>query len=215
MVTAVTIGYDLRLKHPAVYRDDVDYLYFTDGQSLPVDTQWQVHELPKGITDDPRKLAKIPKLNPHMIPALCDYRYVIWVDGSMRIVNDNFVEEVLSFLDNGLVLSPHWEDRDCGYEEAAVLMETGYANQDLKGQCDFYLSQQFPKHYGLYAAGLQARDMNVYQVKIFGEIWFQEVLDWTSRDQVSCGYALWKSGLTPDVLDKSFPEYNWVEINAH
>ncbi len=215
VVTAVTGGYDRPIKHTAAYRDDVDYLYFTDGQSSPADSEWQVCRLPEGITGDLRKLAKIPKLNPHMIPALCEYDYVIWVDGSMQIVNDNFVEEVLSFLYRGLVLSPHWDDRDCGYDEAEVLIGTGYYDQDFEGQCDSYKKEGFPEHYGLYAAGVQARDMNVPKVKFFGEIWFREVLDWTSRDQVSCGYALWKSGLVPDVLDESFDKYGWVCINAH
>ena len=214
VVTAVTGDYDYGFIHTANHRKDVDYIYFTDGKSYPLDDHWKVSMLPTGVTEHPCKLAKIPKINPHSIPELCNYKYVIWIDGSMQIISNLFINDILSYLDNGLVLSPHFDGRNCGYSEATI-RPPKYAVQDLDGQCDFYRSQNFPENYGLYEAGVQARDMSAPGVKEFGEIWMQQVLDWTTQDQVSCGYSLWKSGLVPDVLDKSWRDYGWIHINAH
>lgn len=212
VVTAVAGDYDYIGSH--VYNNDVDYLFFTDGQALPVDNQWQVIDLPTTVTDIPRKMAKFPKLNPHYFDRLRDYRYVIWIDGSMQIKTEQFVPEILSYMKNGLVLSPHFDGRDCGYGEATI-RPPKYADEPLDAQCDFYRSEGFPEHYGLWECGVQARDMTVPLVEEFGKVWMQEVLDWSTQDQVSCGYALWKTGLTPDLLDKSWRDYGWLHLNAH
>lgn len=213
VVTAVTGGYDHVGSH--VYNQNVDYIFFTDGATEPLDSQWQVEILPNNITNDPRKLAKIPKLNPHMLESLNNYRYVIWIDGSMQIISSDFVNQILSYMDaSGLVLSPHFDGRNCAYGEATI-RPPKYQMEDLDGQCNFYRSQGFPENYGLWEAGVEARDMTVSLVKEFGEVWFNEVLTWTIQDQVSLGYSLWKTGLKPAVLDKSWREYNWLHLNAH
>ena len=214
VVTAVAGNYDHAGSHSS-YRDDVDYLYFTDGKSKPLDgKRWQVHSLPKGVTDIPRKLAKLPKLNPHSLDALGSYNYVIWIDGSMQIKSATFVEEILSYLDNGLVLSPHFDGRDCGYGEATI-RPPKYASEPLDEQCAAYREAGFPERFGLWECGVQARDMSKEDVRELGEVWMQEVLDWSTQDQVSCGYSLWKTGFTPDVLEKSWRDFGWLHLNAH
>jgi hypothetical protein len=212
VVTAVAGDYDHIGSH--VYNDNVDYLFFSDGTSLPKDPQWLVLSLYSEETNIPRKLAKYPKLNPHYFDILREYRYIIWIDGSMQIKSHNFVPEILSYLNNGLVLSPHFDGRDCGYGEATI-RPPKYADEPLDEQCDFYHSEGFPEHYGLWECGVEARDMTVPLVAEFGRVWMEQVLNWSTQDQVSCGYALWKTGLVPDVLDKSWREYDWLHINAH
>jgi hypothetical protein len=57
--------------------------------------------------------------------------------------------------------------------------------------------------------------MTNHEVKQLGKIWYQQNITWSYQDQVSLPYCLWKTGYKPDVLPKSFREYNWVRINAH
>lgn len=212
VVTAVTGGYDHLGVHE--YNDDVDYIFYTDGIAAPIEDRWEVLQLPLDFTDNLWKLAKVPKINPHQL-GLDKYKYVIWIDGSMQIKSHSFVYEILSFLDgSGLVLSPHFDGRDCGYGEATI-RPLKYANEDLDGQVAAYHNAGFPEHYGLWECGVQARDMTVDLVREFGQTWMNEIMTWTVQDQVSCGYSLWKTGLTPVTLPKSWREYNWIHLNAH
>lgn len=217
--TAVTGGYDTCWPQP--FLDGVDYIFFTDGQSpnsiLP---PWNIQLLPESDAHlDSRRRSKRPKLNPHSIPILNNYKYLIWIDGEMWVQNYNFVPEILSYMKNGFVVSPHPDSlgnpsRHCAYGEATI-RPPKYASEPLDEQCEFYRSEGFPENYGLYACGLSARDMTNPKVKEVGELWHEQNLTWSYQDQVSFPYCLWKVGFEPDVLPMSLYTAGWVGLNLH
>jgi O-antigen biosynthesis protein len=210
--TAVTGGYDYHNDQPTI--PGVDYLYFTDGNSpYPIDSPWNEQILGDEHLDN-RRRSKRPKLNPHSIPILNEYKYMVWIDGDMWIEDANFVNHIMSFMSNGFVVSPHFDNRHCAYTEATI-RPAKYANEPLDEQCDSYRSEGFPEEYGLYECGVSARDLTNPKVKELGELWHQQNLNWSYQDQVSFPYCLWKTGFIPDVLPQSFRDYNWVGINAH
>lgn len=213
VVTAVAGGHDNH-QHHLYYVDNVDYLFFTDGSVHRPDERWLELPLPDVGPVDSRRAAKLPKLNPHAIPILNQYRYIIWIDGSMAIASPTFIEEILSYLQRGIIMSPHFDGRFCGYSEAAI-RNGKYANEPLEEQVAFYKSEGFPMNYGLCEAGVHAKDMTYPRVKEFGEIWFQQNLEFSYNDQVSFGYSLWKSGLEADYLPRSWREYSWVHLDIH
>ena len=107
--TAVTGGYDYPVYQPTIL--GVDYLFFTDGNSLsPIESPWSVHILGDEHLDN-RRRSKRPKLNPHSIPILNNYKYMIWIDGDMWIDDVNFINHIMSFMKNGFVVSPHFDNR--------------------------------------------------------------------------------------------------------
>ena len=71
--TAVTGGYDYPTTQ--VITPGVDYIYFTDGQSIfDISDPWTVHMLPDSDSHlDSRRRSKRPKLNPHSIEVLNKY----------------------------------------------------------------------------------------------------------------------------------------------
>ena len=212
VVTAVTNNYDYTVGHYG-YHPQADYLFYTDGTAEPSDDRWQTRLIPP-ITDNLWKLAKLPKIFPHSIPELTQYDYLIWIDGSMQIKTEMFVPEILSYLNRGLLLSPHFDGRDCGYGEA-MIRPPKYADEPFDAQCEFYRQEGFPEHYGLWEAGVQARKMGTPGLAEFEKVWMQQILDWSVQDQVSLGYSLWKTGFVPDVLPRSWREYRWIHLNAH
>lgn len=212
IVTAVTGGYDYVPDQIKI--DGVDYIYFTDGKSTaPIVGPW----LPILLGDehlDNRRRSKRPKLNPHSIPMLLNWKYMIWIDGDMGICRPEFVPEIMSYMDNGFVVSPHFDNRHCGYGEATI-RPPKYAKEPLDEQVAFYHSEGFPEQYGLYECGISARDLTNPKVKEVGELWHKQNLEWSYQDQVSFPYCLWKASYTPDVLPETFRKYNWVWISAH
>jgi O-antigen biosynthesis protein len=208
--TAVTGGYDYISDQPRI--DGVDFLYFTDGKSpQPISNPW----LPILLGDenlDNRRRSKRPKLNPHSISMLLNWKYMI--DGDMGILSPDFVPEIMSHMQNGFIVSPHFDERHCAYGEATI-RPAKYANEPLDEQVAFYQSEGFPYEYGLYECGVSARDLTNPKVKEVGELWHKQNLEWSYQDQVSLPYCLWKTGFKPDVLPQTFRNYNWVWINAH
>src|SRR5438445_8639 len=154
--TAVTGGHDHQTSH--AYTPGVDYIYFTDGHSSPPSKVWTVVQLHNDLGLDDRRLAKIPKVYPHYFQELRRYKYAIWIDGSMEILNRRFPKEILNYLDNGFVISPHFDGRDCAYGEATI-RPPKYANEPLDEQVEHYREEGFPEHFGLYECGVNARDM--------------------------------------------------------
>jgi hypothetical protein len=211
--TAVTGGYDYPIECLKI--EGVDYIYFTDGNSpFVISSPWTPILLGDEHLDN-RRRSKRPKLNPHSIPMLSNnWKYMIWIDGDMGITNPNFVSEIMSYMNNGFVISPHFDNRHCAYGEATI-RPPKYANEPLDEQAAFYHSEGFPEQYGLYECGVSARDLTNPQVKELGELWHRQNLEWSYQDQVSLPYCLWKTGFQPDVLPTSWRSMNWIYLSAH
>lgn len=214
IVTAVTGGYD----HPqeSIITKGVDHIMYTDGTAMPM-PGWEIMELSNPFGMNPRRLSKAPKMNPHGFPVLCEYKYVIWIDGSIIVKNTKFVPEILSYLDKGFVVSPHFETtRHCAYEEAAVSMTLPkYQHEPLQEQVDHYRSEGFPENHGLYECGVAARKMDTPGLAEVGKLWLEENVRWSYQDQVSFPYVLWKTQFQPDRLPHSFRDFDWVTVRAH
>lgn len=210
--TAVTGKYDYSINSLLI--PGVEYLYFTDDLiNTQIPFPWQGRQLYDEHLDNRRK-SKRPKLNPHSISELNKYKYMIWIDGDMGIINPNFVDEIMSYMKNGFVVSPHFDNRHCAYGEATI-RPPKYANEPMDEQVAFYRSEGFPEEYGLYECGISARDLSNPKVKELGELWYKENIDWSYQDQVSFPYCLWKTNFKPDVLPQSFRNMNWVYLSAH
>ena len=212
VVTAVTGAYEHRASN--LFIKGVDYIYFTDGNSpFPIYDPWKQIILGDENLDN-RRRSKRPKLNPHSIDILNNYKYLIWIDGDMEILKEDFVPSILSFMNNGFVISPHFDNRHCAYGESNI-RPAKYANEPLDEQVEFYRSEGFPENFGLYECGVSARDMTNQDVKNLGELWHEQNLTWSYQDQVSLPYCLWKTGYKPDILPETFRSYGWVRVNAH
>lgn len=216
VVTCVTDDHDHIGDHK--YMDGVDYIFFTDGMSMPLEDRWTSILLDPEVvpTDlDPRRRSKYPKIYPWFSPLLKSYEYVIWIDGSMQILDKFFPMKIIDHMsDKGWIISPHFDGRDCAYGEATI-RPPKYASEPLDEQVAHYRREGFPEHYGLYECGVQARKMNAPEIEDLGRMWLEENLAWSYQDQVSLPYVLWKAEFQPDVLAKSWRDYGWLHVNAH
>jgi hypothetical protein len=215
VVTAVAGGYDGRRRD--VFRDDVDYLFYSD-EPTKARGAWQgrvLHPLNPREASHPRRLAKGPKLNPHRYASLCEYRYVVWVDGGIHIRAAEFTDEIIAHIGrSGIVLSPHHDGRTDAYSEATI-RPPKYASEPLDEQVAAYRRAGYPGNDGLYECGVMARDMTHGNVRELGQFWEGEVERFSYQDQVSLPFVLWSLGIEPDVLPKSFRHMGWVAVNGH
>jgi len=152
-------------------------------------------------------------MNPDRI--LAEYRYTIWIDGSVVIQTESFAEEMTGRLNgSGLALFPH-PDRDNIFDEARVLSQMA-KSRDLPvfEQVAHYRAQGFDAT-GLYASGVIVRDNKVRRIRKLDRAWMRENVRWTYRDQLSLPFLLWKHCITPGVVPYNLWVNHLLQVHAH
>jgi hypothetical protein len=168
-----------------------DYICFTDNPNLKSDV-WEVRYEPIYQHLHPRLRAKFYKL-------ICPFDTLsLFIDGSIEITDPKIIDKLSEYLDNGWATYIHPSNRDCIEKEleASLPMEK-YHGHPLTEQVEYYFSQGFPKHYGLWACGVMLRDGKFSD---FGSKWMLENLAWSYQDQLSLPYLLWREGFRIDTI---------------
>ena len=180
--TCITGGYDILQRPKRV--ENFDYICFTDREIEPV-RPWQI----RLIKYEPRIDREIKIKFHEYLPG---YDYSIWVDGSIMIVA-GLLRFTSSFLkskkDMMLARHPH---RDCIYQEAIACKEGAKDDPDIiDAMMDKYRGIGYPENNGLYANGVLIRKHNQSVIKLM-DIWWDEFISGSKRDQLSLPVALWR-----------------------
>lgn len=146
---------------------------------------------------DPRRAARRCKILAHEYLPGADY--TIWHDGNYRMLipPEEAIKMWLENRDLAVFKHPH---RRCVYAEAEVCIRTRKDDPErIRAQMARYEEQGFPHNFGLLASGVLMR-RNTEKVRELCEIWWQEVLKYSYRDQLSFDYARWRTGLKIDYI---------------
>lgn len=186
--TTVYGNYDNLKDQPDI---GADYICFTDNPNLKSDT-WDIRYEPIYQHLHPRLRAKFHKL-------ICPFDTLsLFIDGSIQITDPAIIDKLSNFLHNGWAVYTHPSGRDCIESELELSLPLEkYKDQPMQEQVDYYFSQGFPKHYGLWACGVMLRDGKFSD---FGSKWMLENLAWSYQDQLSLPYLLWKEDFKIDTI---------------
>jgi len=203
-------GLHTKLRNPSVKFDGVDYIAFVDRihENCSV---WDQRKALDFTLDDKfkgRRNAKIYKVMPQMF--LPEYDYWFWMDSTHEVIMDpkKIIEKYLGDSDIGL-----WKhtDRDCSYQEAEIIKKLNYDHRELvQNQINYYRSMGYPENNGLYELPASIRK-NTDRVKILNMRWWEQICRYSSRDQISMPFVLWKTGIEPTIL----PGYSNGGLNAN
>ena len=189
--TAIFNNYD-ELKTQPAQSIPTDFYCFTDC----IDKNLFPWTIINGCQNDlhPRMKAKWYKLHPHKLFSPEKYDYSVWIDGSIQITSDLFVEAIANAIDgSGRAVFRH-PVRDCIYEEATFSAPLKkYRGCPLKEQVEAYRAEGFPEHGGLYACGVIGRKTGVPIVESVDEQWWKENKQWSYQDQLSFPVVLWRN----------------------
>lgn len=127
----------------------------------------------------------------------------IWVDGSVEIINEKFIETCIEQLKRKDIITSLHTQRKNVYEEISYIinkMRGGdkylmkrYARQPLFAEYEFYKNEGLPKNYPLYQCSFFARWNNERVNNIFDD-WWQYILRYSNFDQSQFSYVGWKHG---------------------
>ncbi len=159
---------------------------FTDDLSIE-SHGWKLIKLDTHGLDS-RRASRLPKLLPHRY--LEDFEWSLYIDTTVRLkmsplnILNEYIDQKLAFWS----FRHPW--RNCIYDEAEEVIRLGYDNEHLvREQMDHYKFLGYPKNAGLSANTFILRRHNDPSVIQLDEIWFEHVLRYSKRDQLSFNFV--------------------------
>ena len=182
-----------------------DYFLFTDIK-INIKTNWTILDIPnqvKGLNLNVKKKQRFIKLHPHLF--FKNYDLSIYIDTNIIIFGklSEFLERFLTPKISIYVLEH--PRRNCIYLEILKVM---LLHKDKKKTClkvrNKYLKTKFPKKIGLSEnCILIRRHNNINSIHLMKK-WWNEIKQFSHRDQLSFNYILWKTGIKIKYISKAF-----------
>lgn len=204
--TSLTKGYD-DLKQPEIVDPACDYICFSNDIAENNIGIWQIRKIPYDNKSKTR-LSRYAKMNPQIL--FPEYQYSLWIDSSIRIRSNEFYARIQELISNQTPCAfMEHPVRSCVYQEAYILIARliGEPLQILR-EIYFLLRMHYPQKDGMYACGIIFRKHHDRNVKNFNQIWWKLYCRYSSRDQLSVGYALKQAAITPELI---FPKSFYLE----
>ena len=187
-------------------QEGFNYFLFTDT-NCSNNTNWTIIPISKLIEKvniSGIKITRYIKLFPHLF--FKDYELSIYFDGSL-ILNGDLNELLLRILNPtfNLYLLQHPQRNKVFQELSAVV----FHKKETKEAVDIiekrYVKINFPDNLGLTENCIIIRRHNKKDIIKLMEVWWNEIKNYSYRDQLSLNFAIWKLNLTIKIyLSKNF-----------
>lgn len=195
--TCITGDYDSlkKLNYP---NKNYDYICFTNNKNITSDF-WKVIYIEEDKLDN-LTLARKIKILGHEV--LKKYDLTIWLDGAMQLRKSlsTFIDECCD-LDNYDMIGFKHQERDCIYDEMdACVYFYKETVENVSRLTKFLEKEKYPKHNGLIESTVLVRK-NTDEVNKLMKLWFDMLIKYSRRDQLSFDYCLWKYPIKIQMLD--------------
>lgn len=178
--------------------DNCRRVLFTDRRGVSLPGVEVIHDPLDGL--DPARASRRAKLMPHRHFPEADWS--IWIDNKSRLKADPrlVLATVRAQSDAGFFAFPHFR-RDCVYQEGRTVAEMGLDDHRIiQERMHLYRAEGMPAHSGLIEGHFIIRRHHDPDLVRFGDRWFEHVLRYSRRDQISFPYLAWKLGLRYDAI---------------
>ncbi len=199
--TTIIGDYD-KLNDPTVVDENCDYYCFTDNKELKSKI-WKIVYIDKKDFDeiknldlDNRRISRFLKTHPHLI--LPQYSHTFFLDSNITIIRSIWVWIALYSNGEDLITYKH-PHRNCIYKEAEackILNKDDYTLID--SVVERYKNEGFPAQLGLTMTCVLYRK-NTKKMNKFNELWWDEIKNYSKRDQLSFMYLCWKEKFRFDI----------------
>ena len=174
---------------------ELEFVCFTDNPQLTSPT-WTFRKMPERLIP-PEKLSRLPKALPHRMFEDCDYS--LYIDNT--VVFKRLPNRADLAVDSGAVFRAFrhpW--RTCPQDEADVVVRSGLDEADtVAAQAGFYDRRQPLRTLPVLTAGTALlRRHHDLRVKLFNEMWWEQILLYSMRDQISLDQCAREAGCPID-----------------
>ena len=191
--TCITGNYD-DLKEVRIKESGIDYICFTNNKKIKSET-WKIIYIDDKKLDNHYLSRKIKMIGDPYLDK--NYTLSIYIDAS--IIFKKSVKEFISKyfdLKKDLIAACKHSVRSSIKEEAEACIRQKKDNKEIiKRQLKFYQEENFADNLGLLEMTLIIKRHNNILVKKTMELWFNMILNYSKRDQLSFMYCLSKTNL--------------------
>lgn len=193
--TCITGGYDSLIQQDYYDHDNFDYVCFTDSPGITEDENWKIVKI-DGLSTmlriDNTRMARFVKTHPHLF--LKGYERSIWIDGNVRILSKDLVNDFVKIMndDNYLLTSehPHITNVYTEIEKCAALQKDD--EKSLNKIKSLLYAENYYDDNEHVQTNIILRNHNDEKCKDLMERWWKMIKNYSKRDQTSFNYVFWK-----------------------
>lgn len=202
--TCITDNYDdiSEIATPTYINPDWDYVCFTDNRHDIENGQvgiWEIRPLIFTELDSTRN-NRWHKLHPHIL--FPDYKKSIYIDGNIDILSP-YLFRVIDEIGGPFILPRH-NERTCIYDEYKIILSELIDDYKKITQEESLIRKSgMPKKFGLTENNILYRRHDSKMIVSLMEEWWNMIIRYSKRDQLSLMWLLWKRDINPDNI--TFP----------
>jgi len=240
-ITAIYGNYEASCKKYINQTLKSDFICFTENKNI-INNGWIIDAKPYHLTNKSLldnnsytnsiinnkhtfNIAKYYKQNFHNIDRLKKYDVVIWIDGTIEIINENSSQYMYNNIKKNPIIGWSHELRNGFLIDEVIASDfnrytsTKWNNQEQPFQNVYkqytkYLKDGYKENYwdeykkenknmGVWITCFVAFDNKNKDIVTFLDLWYKQTLMYTTQDQISFSYACQKQKLIPLSLPNS------------
>lgn len=210
--TCITGNYDNLIEINNI-EDGIDYICYTNNKEIKSKT-WKVEYIQDDNLTNVQLARKIKILG---TPKLTKYDVVVWIDGRIYFEKSikDFIKKYVDLKNYDLVWFKHFCRNSINNEMIANYEIEKIDIAGLNKLDKFYKKEKFPDNCGLIETTLLFRNFNNIKLNQAMQDWFNMILEYSYRDQLSFNYVEWKNKLKVKYLDINIWDNEYFKFNPH
>jgi hypothetical protein len=192
-----------KLNEPLLVDPDADYVCYTDNPNVK-SAFYKIILINTPVSNNPVLSAKYVRLFPH---EFIKTPYNVYIDTTMSLKVTPFmlIHKYLTSR-HPLALYPNYLRSTVKEERDYLVNVRGLDSVILDKQLSDYASEGFTDDMGLYYSGFLLRKTFDESLISFNKRWWEDIIKYSARIEMSFPYILWKDGLNINPI---------LEGNAH
>lgn len=209
--TCITGNYDNLIEINNI-EEGIDYICYTNNKEIKSKT-WKVEYIQDDNLTNVQLARKIKILG---TPKLAKYD-VVWIDGRIYFEKSikDFIKKYVDLKNYDLVGFKHFCRNSINNEMVANYEIEKIDITGLNKLDKFYKKEKFPDNCGLIETTLLFRNFNNIKLNQAMQDWFNMILEYSYRDQLSFNYVEWKNKLKVKYLDINIWDNEYFKFNPH
>lgn len=210
--TCITGNYDNLIEINNI-EEGIDYICYTNNKEIKSKT-WKVEYIQDDNLTNVQLARKIKILG---TPKLAKYDVVVWIDGRIYFEKSikDFIKKYVDLKNYDLVGFKHFCRNSINNEMVANYEIEKIDITGLNKLDKFYKKEKFPDNCGLIETTLLFRNFNNIKLNQAMQDWFNMILEYSYRDQLSFNYVEWKNKLKVKYLDINNWDNEYFKFNPH